>query len=302
MNDESRNKPHYIHRTSYSFQEKLVGIFVLSAAAILIFLLFSLVRQQTLFEEYFEIYGTLKTAEGLGKETVVRVSGVEVGNVSNFEITPNNDIKITLRIFERYHGLIRTDSKIQIGGVGATLFGKSAIEITAGSPDKALIQPGAFLPIQESTSVNDIIAQATTTLKNIDLIVNDVYVLVHNIQPETIGKTLAEIQQASKNIRELTDQINSPNSPIHTVINDPALKTNIQNAGNSLEQATKNFETFAGKLNYDANQVPVILQNIQKAVDETNQTIEATQRIWPISKAIDNSTDHAPLIPPTPAR
>ena len=102
MND-SNPKPHYIHRTSYSFQEKLVGSFVLGAAALILILLFSLLRQQNMFEDDFEVYAVLTSAEGLARQTAIKISGIEVGHVSNFEITPNNDIKVTLRIFERYH-------------------------------------------------------------------------------------------------------------------------------------------------------------------------------------------------------
>ena len=44
---------HYIHRTSYSFQEQMVGMFVLIAVGILLVLFFFMIKQQNLFEEYF---------------------------------------------------------------------------------------------------------------------------------------------------------------------------------------------------------------------------------------------------------
>jgi len=47
------------------------------------------------------------------------------------------------------------------------------------------------------------------------------------------------------------------------------------------------------------HQIPLIMQKIQSAVDETNTTIQATQRIWPISSAIEKNPQHAPLIQPT---
>lgn len=302
MKTENTKKPHYIHRTSYSFQEKLVGTFVLSAAALILLLLFSLLRQQNMFEEHFEVYGVLKSAEGLAKETVIKVSGVEVGHVSNFEITPNNDIKVTLRIFERYHSLLRSDSEIVTGGMGASLFGKSNLEITAGSPDKPLVEKGSFLKVQQSNSVEDVVAEAKIALDKINTIIDDVYVIIDNVHPESISNTLLSLQEASKNIEQLTAQINSAQGPLNTLIRDEELKKNIQVAGANLQDTTQSFKSIASKIDYDANQVPALLQNIQKAVDEANQTVEATQRIWPISKAMDNATEHAPLIPPAPAR
>jgi phospholipid/cholesterol/gamma-HCH transport system substrate-binding protein len=299
MNSESNKKPHYIHRTSYSFQEKLVGSFVLAAAGLLLLLLFSLLRQQNMFEDHFEVYGVLKSAEGLAKQTAIKISGIEVGHVKNFEITTNNDIKVTLRIFERYHSLLRTDSEIVTGGMGATFFGKTNIEITAGSPDKPLIESGAFIKVQKSNSVDEIIVEAKLALDKINTIIDDVYVIIDNVHPESISNTLLSLQQASKNIEQLTVQINSAQGPLNTVINDEALKKNLQAAGTNLQDATQNFESFSNKLDYDANQIPLIMQKIQSAVDETNTTIQATQRIWPISSAIEKNPQHAPLIQPT---
>ena len=299
MKPDNDKKPHYIHRTSYSFQEKLVGSFVLGSAALLLILLLSLLRQQNMFENYFEVYGVLKSAEGLAKETAIKISGVEVGHVRGFEITPNNDIKVTLRIFERYHSLLRSDSEIVTGGMSATFFGKSNLEITAGSPDKPLVAAETFLKVQQSNSVDDVIAEAKLALDKINTIIDDVYVIIDNVHPESISNTLLSLQQASKNIEQLTVKINSAQGPLNTLIQDPALNKNIQNAGINLQDATQNFESFANKLDYDANQIPLILQKIQAAVDETNTTIEATQRIWPISSALEKNPQHAPLIQPS---
>ncbi len=295
---DTNTKPHYIHRVSYSFQEKLVGSFVLGAAALVLLLLFSLLRQQNMFEDYFEIFGVLKSAEGLAKQTAVKVSGIEIGHVSNFEITANNDIKVTLRIFERYHSLLRQDSEIVTGGMGATFFGKSNIEITAGSPDKPLLQAGATIKAQKSNSVDEVIAEAKVALDKINTIIDDVYVIIDNVHPESISNTLLSLQQASKNIEQLTVQINSAQGPLNTLIEDQNLKKNLEAAGTNLQDATQNFESFANKLDYDANQIPLIMQKIQLAVDETNTTIQATQRIWPISSALEQKQEHAPLLQP----
>ncbi|MDQ1362958.1 MAG: phospholipid/cholesterol/gamma-HCH transport system substrate-binding protein [Pseudomonadota bacterium] len=298
MNNDTNKKPHYIHRTSYSFQEKLVGTFVLGAAILLLLLLVSLLRQQNMFEDHFEVYGVLKTAEGLAKETAIKVSGVEVGYVSGFEITPNNDIKVSLRIFERYHSLLRADSEIVTGGMGATLFGKSNIEITAGSPDKPLIEKGAFLKVQQSNSVEDVVTEAKLALDKINTIIDDVYVIIDNVHPESISNTLLSLQQASKNIEQLTTQINSAQGPLNTIIHDEKLKKNLQTAGANLQDATQSLGSLAGKVDYDVNQVPLIMQKIQAALDETSVTIQAAQRIWPISSAIEKNPQHAPLIQP----
>ena len=156
MNDKkTHHLTHYIHRTSYTSQERMVGVFVLSAIAVLVFLLFSTIKSQNIFEDYFVIYGKLKSAEGLSTETIVQISGIEVGKVAAVDITDDNHIMLTMNIFNRYQRLLRSDSKVKVGGLSSTIIGKSIIVITAGSSDKGLLKAGEVLDVLESSSVED---------------------------------------------------------------------------------------------------------------------------------------------------
>lgn len=54
MQDQNkRTRAHYIHRLSYSAQERLAGTFVLIAIALLVWLLVTSQKTQNLFEEEF---------------------------------------------------------------------------------------------------------------------------------------------------------------------------------------------------------------------------------------------------------
>ena len=100
---------------------------------ILLALLFSLLKKQNLFEDYFVLYGRLNSAAGLSEETTIQISGFEVGSVTNIEITQDNDILLTLAVARKYHNLIRSNSVMRVSSLNATIIGKSVIEITAGS-------------------------------------------------------------------------------------------------------------------------------------------------------------------------
>ncbi len=291
---------HYIHRTSYSFQEQMVGVFVLTAAVILLVLFFFMIKQQNLFEEYFVIYGKLKTAQGLSTETVIQVSGIEVGYVSAIDITENNDIQATMRIFERYHRLIRQDSEIKVSSLNATLFGKSIIEITVGSPDQAMIDKDSFIRIKETTSIDEVIAEAKEVMNKINGIIDEVYTIVGSFEPEAINQILVSLKDTANNLNQFTMQMNSKESPVGALVNDTEMKDTFKQAVTNLEEATRSMDAFMSKLDTEAGQVPVVMQKIQSAVDETNATIEAAQRIWPISSAINKPAEGQSLINPLP--
>lgn len=292
---------HYIHRTSYSFQERMVGMFVLTAAVILLVLLFFMIKQQNLFEDYFEIYGKLRSAQGLSTETVIQVSGIEVGYVSAIDITDNNDIQATMRIFERYHRLIRQDSEIKVSSLSSTLFGKSIIEITVGSPDKPKIEKESFIRIKESTSIDDVIAETKEVMNKVNGIIDEIYGILGSFEPETINQILLSLKETADNINRFTAQMNSTEGGVGALVHDTEMKDTFKQAVTNLEEATRTMQTFMSQLNMEAGQVPEVMQKIQSAVDEANTTIQATQKIWPISSAIDKPGTVSPLINPVPA-
>ena len=209
MNDKNQQQStHYIHRTSYTAQERMVGVFVLSAIAVLLFLLFSTIKSQNIFEESFVIYGKLNSAEGLSAETIVQISGIEVGKVSVIDITDDNRIMLTMQIYNRFHKLLRTDSKVRVSSLNSTIIGKSIIGITAGSPDMAMLQAGAILDIQESGSVEEVIAEVKVILDVINEMVHEVSGVVSAVDAEKIALTIDSFSQLAANAEIFSQCLN----------------------------------------------------------------------------------------------
>lgn len=300
-----QQKSHYIHRTSYSFQEQIVGVFVLSALGLMLFLLFTLVKNQNLFEEYFTLYGRLNSAEGLSTETSVQVSGFKVGHVSAIEITDNNDILVTLRIYKKHHRLIRTDSVMRISSLSATVFGNSVIDISLGSPDKPLIKDGTTVQIQESISVDTVISEAAATLKIVTRMVDDVSGIIRAVHPENIESILRNINATTANVNRttadmsaMTAHIREGKGPVGEVVYGEAAQQKIRNGLENLRYGTESLKQMMQQLNNDSRQVPVILNNMNQLIDETQKTIEATQRIWPLSSAVKQPQNKTRLVQP----
>src|SRR5688572_9403159 len=118
---------------SYSRQERLVGVFVLAAMAVLVALVFANSRFAYLLQSSVTFNAYLSSAECITTDNLVKISGLEVGRVSELTIAPDNRIHITLHVQERYRDLVRTDSRAAISKL--SVLGNSTIEITAGSPD-----------------------------------------------------------------------------------------------------------------------------------------------------------------------
>lgn len=322
MVDPTRKKTtHYIHRTSYRFQEQIVGFFVLTAMAILVAMFVAQIKSQNLFEEYFIIHGRLKSAEGLSRETLVQVSGFEVGHVADIEITENNNILLTMNIKRRYHKLLREDSRVKVRGLSAAIIGKSVIELTAGSPELPLIQEGVTLEIQESLSMETITDEVTKTIKTLNGVINTISAIVDAVEPDKLTATLSGIQDMSKNLSEISTQMKSPDGPFGAIVYDgktaqnikhglvnlrtsteniQAASENIKTSTATFKESSKDLDQLIDDLNIALKKIPKMLENINGVIHEAQQTVKATQQVWPISTTIE-TTPSQTIIGPAPA-
>jgi ferritin-like metal-binding protein YciE len=103
------------------------------------------------------------------------------------------------------------------------------------------------------------------------------------------------------NLEAMSQQINSGQGPVGSLIYDKKLEQTFETGIANLERATVQLEQMMQKMNRDTDKLPEMLDDVQAVIDETRQTIEATQRIWPISSAIGQPEDKPLLVDPAPA-
>lgn len=273
----------------------------MSAVCILIALLFSTIKSQNIFEEYFIIYGKLGSAQGLSKETIVQISGIEVGKVADIDVTEKNEILLTMHIYNRYHRLLRKDSKIKVSGLNAAIIGKSIIVITAGSHEKDLVKQGVVLPVQESHSVDDIIADVKLTIESINSMIKKISLTVEAINPDDIKQATSSFAEIAINLEKIIKHVEAGKGPVGAVLYDDKIKQALQEGISNIQQATEDLKNIAKTFSSDIKQVPAVMGNINSVISQTEQTIQATQKIWPISSALPKKETHKKMVNPLPA-
>ena len=156
---DNRTREHYIHRLSYSAQERLAGSFVLIALVLLVWLLLTSQKAQNLFEDEITLYATMSSIQAVNQNTSVIISGLDIGTVTDVRIDDDNNVVITMSILKKYQKLIRTDSVAELLNFKFAMLGKSVIEISVGSPDLPIIEDGSTLTIKESLSLVKLLAK-----------------------------------------------------------------------------------------------------------------------------------------------
>ncbi|HHT9105278.1 MAG TPA: outer membrane lipid asymmetry maintenance protein MlaD [Candidatus Wujingus californicus] len=119
--------------------EIAVGIFVFFGILCLGFISVKLGKLDLIGSHYYPVKAVFSTVKGLRKDTVVEISGVEVGKVSDIKLI---DYQAVVSM------LIRDDVELQDDAIASIrtkgLMGEKYVEIMPGGSDK-IIQPGDTL-------------------------------------------------------------------------------------------------------------------------------------------------------------
>jgi len=145
-----------------------IGALVLVGIVLFIGFVLSIGKRSTLFQEKYSLWASFSSTEGLAVGSPVRLAGVTVGNVTRitFGREPRDRrIAITLNVERRVQDRIRDDSVASIGTIG--LVGDKVLEITVGSYDRPVLQPGAQLASMDPPDYFRLLQKGDRILDNV---------------------------------------------------------------------------------------------------------------------------------------
>lgn len=288
-----RARAHYVHRLSYSAQERLAGTFVLLAIALLVWLLITSQKTQNLFEDEITLYATMSSIQAVNKDTNVIISGLDIGTVTDVNIDDDNQVIITMSILKKYQKLIRTDSTAELLDYQFALLGKSVIEISVGSPQLPVITDGSTLVIKESFNLVQLVTKFEPVLVTLQESIKRMNEILQAIEPNRINANINNIESISSNLKAITQQIKEGNGAVGSIIYSDNMKNDVLGTTENLRilsEQTKSIieqtEVLLISIQKQVDQLPEITEKVKPLLDEADKTIKATQQIWPLSSSI----------------
>lgn len=254
-----------------------MGTFVLAAFAVIFGLFFINSKTAHFLADRVTYHAFLSNAEGISTETTVRVSGIEVGRVTNIDISRDNRIHVTIEVFERFQNLIRTDSQAAIGKL--SVLGKSTIEIKAGSTAQPVLADGATLHVEEPLSMDQLMAQLTPVMLAVKESVEKMALVVQTIEPEQMGETFESLNVAAANLRSITDQIASGRGAVGTAIYDRQFQADIRRTVTTLEASLSKTNARLAQLEPLIQNMTAISSNTRRAAENLPQLVEESKQL-----------------------
>lgn len=322
MNEE-KHQGHYIHHVTYTYRERLVGAFVLTAALALLFLMAINVSVTRIFEERVSYHAYLNDGKGIDSDTLVKVSGIEAGRVSSLEITQDNKVHVEIYVYERFHERIRSNASATLNRL--SMLGVPTIDIAPGSVDLPVLADGATIDIRETLSVEQIMEGLATLLYQADTATN--------------ASAFANLAQTAENLKVITSHVREGKGAAGMFLYDEdfsaGLVSTVESLQAALATATERLEQvkpvlgeskqLVASLRTATSEIPALVSEVRDSVAEarhvlsvlnrelerfpdfmvradllirdTAEVIDALERTWPVSSALQRAQDDALVEP-----
>lgn len=148
-----------------------VGITVIVASLTLGFLLFLMSGTAGLFTPRITLKSYFDNAQGLRPGAPVRLSGVDIGNVTKISIVSDKDkqqtpVLVVMKVSTKYGFSLRRDSVTSLETAG--VLGETYLDIDSAQAVGGPVQDGDTLPTQVHPDFNEVVRSSQSTLQNMD--------------------------------------------------------------------------------------------------------------------------------------
>lgn len=226
-----------------------VGLFALVGLILFCLSIIMLGGSKSLFTRTYPLKVRLTQVQGLGKGSVVTLTGVQVGNVDEIGfIDQSTDVEVTLMIQSAVQNRITEGSKASVKTQGA--LGDKFIYIEPGPPTAAPLKSGSLLATDTTPDLIDMISSKGAEFGEVINVIREVKTLFANINHDgksaklmsnlvdstnELSKTMIEVRETFRMLRSdaiqpmasVMKKIDSGQGTLGQLVNDPSLHNRI---------------------------------------------------------------------------
>ena len=282
------------------------GAFVVVGLTLFTVALFMIGERRMLFEERFDVYTEFAKLGQLEVGAVVRVAGMDGGEVTDIQIpaSPAGKFRVRMKVREDLHGLVRTDSVAtpQMEGLVGAIF----LSIGVGSEQAPPVPEGGTIPSREPVMIADLLDQASSTItlltetvedirgdvekavQQVALTAEDAHAMIEDLRPD-ITAMAKNGSRISADIQQISARIRSGEGTIGKLVNDPGLyerakeiaeeartvMANVREVSDEARRAIADFRSQEGPAQGLLGDMRVTIGQTREAVSDLADNMEA---------------------------
>jgi phospholipid/cholesterol/gamma-HCH transport system substrate-binding protein len=285
------------------------GAFVVLGIALFTVALFMIGERRMLFERRFDVSADFSQLGQLEDGAMVRVNGLEAGEVTGIGIptSPTAKFRVRMSIREDLHHLVRTDSVASTQTEG--LVGAVYVNIGGGTDAAPPVPTGGTITGRDPFVLSDLMQQASDTItlitgtvqtlsgdaehavQQIGEIAEQSNAMVQDIRPDLTA--IAENgRQISSDTRAILTSINEGRGTLGKLVNDDTLyrqvqdiagqaqtvMANVRDVSNEARRAIADFRSSDGPAQGLVSDMRVTLTQAREATADLADNMEALKR------------------------
>ena len=242
----NKKKPNSAASLSSRFR---LGIFIFIGMILIIVSVMLIGNKESMFTSTFDVNAYFSNIEGLRNGAMVRLSGINIGSISEIKIDPNptsteeeriaGQVLVKMRLNSSIKRFIKTDSKARIETEG--LVGNKIIVIKIGSDNAPEVSDGGFILTEEVAGFAEIV--------------------------EEVKGIMEYTKEMTKNLAEIVEKVNKGEGSVGKLINSDDLYKNTNRLIISADKSLINISSRLDTLTYIINLMTQSAQSILSTTD-----------------------------------
>ncbi|HEX5353184.1 MAG TPA: MlaD family protein [Rhodanobacteraceae bacterium] len=187
----------------------LIG--ALTLVVVVAVLAFALWLGKTSLNRQYHYYDVVFTeaVTGLSTGSTVQYNGIQIGQVSQLKLDPNDPRKVLARIRVAADTPIKTDTRAKLGLLGLT--GAAFVQLTGGAPTSKPLMPTQKDPVpvikSESSALSSLLASGSDVVTSLSGILDRLGKVVSPQNVELINHTLDNIDRTTSTLAAERDDL-----------------------------------------------------------------------------------------------
>jgi phospholipid/cholesterol/gamma-HCH transport system substrate-binding protein len=307
-------------KLSIRYADKIVGLLIIAALGILIFVIFMLGSSQRWFSRDYYYVSYFNSASGLGQNMAIQYKGFTIGNVKSIQFDKNYRVEVRFVIFDKYQKLVTNGSLVELvtsplaalggnsfnfyPGRGAELLEEGDTIPTVNSDEgRRMIALGlAALPEHEDAigsimdNVGDILAKVNDVVSGLGIVASDLAEAFEGSDKTSIGRIVGGAEETIAGLSELPGDITQILDSIVNQINRivSQIEPTLANLKEVTDKAADPDETVMTILDSEGD-IYVNLVETLNGLSGTLRNLEKTTDVLPAQIAIMLSGVNATL-------
>jgi phospholipid/cholesterol/gamma-HCH transport system substrate-binding protein len=245
-------------RKEVAWSQLKVGLLAMAGVSLLAATIFLISGSGAFWVKKVRLVSYTPDAGGLKTGAVVRLAGVDIGNVKDVQHSgrPSRGeaVEVVMEVRENFLQDIRTDSEVFIAAEG--LLGQRYINISMGTPKGAPVPPDGVVPFHTTPEFSELVGSSSDLLSNLNVLTQRMNSVVASLDQGqgTVGKLLkddelyARLNRALSAAEGIIVSVNSGQGTLGLLLKDEQFYDNLNNAVLKMQSLADRIERGDGTI------------------------------------------------------